>query len=412
MRNLWLIARKEFVVRARSGAYIASTLMMMLVLLGTTLAPSLIENQQKTEPLRLLVQDRTGAVAEPYREALEAAEAQGGRPVAVEIAEGPEGELLDRIESDGGALLVVEGDFPDGLKARLLSTSPSVLTTAGDVLAPLESIVRQARMARRGVDPALTEVVLHPLEIETRQVTADGAERDSDAFLASLLTGLGLVFSLYLVVLMNGTFVFQGVLEEKISRVVEVMASAVGPRQMLAGKVIGLGALGLAQFLCMLVAWLGGNLISRQISGVAAAPVRPDVALLALLFLVLGYVQAATLMAAAASTISRMEDSQTLMMPFSLILAVPMIMIAVLINNPNGTVATVLSLIPLFSPPVMVLRVVLGSVPGWQVALSVALLVLSAAFMTWAGGRVYKAAMLSYGGRPSLRQIWQYLRAG
>jgi ABC-2 type transport system permease protein len=409
MRNLWLVARREFVTRAKSGGYIITTLLMMVLLLGSNLAPAFFEERNKAEVIPLLILDQTGQVQGQLIPIL--GDRTGGQ-VNPQAVTGDEAALTDEVLKEGKALLVIEGTYPHQLKARLLAGSPAQLSNAGMILGPLEEVVRAARMQARGIDPAAAAEIMHPLETEAKQITASGQGRDQQAYMGSLLVALGIVMVLYMVVLTNGQFVFQGVLEEKVSRVVEVMTAAVGPGEMLVGKLIALGALGLIQFVGMILAWAGGTVLAKDLIDMPVQGIKTSGALLALTFLILGYILSASLMAAAAATISRMEDQNTVMMPIVVLQALPMVMTVSVMSDPNGSLAVVLSLIPFFSQSVMVMRVLLGDVPTWQIVTSIGLMVLTTAFSAWAGGRIYRAALLSYGARPSMRQLISYLRAG
>jgi ABC-2 type transport system permease protein len=410
---MWLVARREFIFRGKSGAYLISTVMMVIALLASSLLPAILEKQTKTEPLNVLLLDKTQMVAEPLKAAIGALPAgPGSRPVNLSAVTGDEESLMEQTRKEGKSLLIVEGSFPAGLKARFLGANPGALSGSGVVLGPLESIVRAARIKQSGLDPKIAQEILKPMQTETAQLAAKGGTRDQNQFLGAYLLAMGIVMCLYMVILINGQFIFMGVLEEKVSRVMEVMASNVTSGAMLAGKVLGLGALGIIQFAAMIAAWFAGSLVAKNLNSVTSSALSIGNIVLALTYMVLGYLLSATLFAAAASMISRMEDQQTVLTPLVLLIALPMMMLPMLMNNPNSTFAVVVSLIPFFSQSMMVFRVLMTDVPLWQILLSLVLMLASSIGATWAGGRIYRAAMLSYGSRPSLKQVWGYLKAG
>jgi ABC-2 type transport system permease protein len=411
MRNMWLVARREFVGRGKSSGYLITTVFMAIVLLGVTLLPVMMEGGEKSTPLNVILLDKTGAIAQPLQAALEAMKSQpGAREVFLDVQQADEATLIEQIKKEDRGLLIVEGTFPHALKARFLSTSPAMLNGGGVVMGPLEGIVRAARLQARGIDPAVTQEIMQPLVTETLQITETGEGRTSEDFMGSMMTALGVVMVVYMVVMLNGQFIFMGVLEEKVSRVVEVMAASVGPAEMLAGKVIGLGALGLIQFVVIMASWVGGNVISAQISDQPMGGVTVTGALTAFAFLVLGYVLAAALNAAAASTVSRMEDQTAVAMPVQMVQVVPYLMVVAVIMNPTGQLAEITSMIPIFSQTVMVARVLMGPVPLWQILVSIALMAATTVLFLWGGGRIYRAALLSYGARPNMKQVLGYLR--
>lgn len=414
MRNLWLVARREFTNRGRSSAYIISTVMVVAMLFFMTLFPAIMENRAKTEPLHVLLLDQTGAVAEPLKAALSvAAEQPGSRPTTLEPVTGPEAALRERVLKEKVGLLIVAGSFPDKVTLRYLGATPGNMTSGGAVIVPAEAVLRSAVLQQSGVDPALVQRMMRPAQIEMHQLTASGEERSQRDFAGSLSLAMGVIMTLYMVVLINGQFIFLGILEEKVSRVVEVMASTVSAGEMLAGKVLGLGALGVLQFLAMVAARLIGTRVATEMAGAPTEqPVGIGAALVILAFMVLGFLLISALMAAAAATISKMEDQQAVMMPVIFLVVIPMMLFPAMMNDPNGSMGVALSLIPFASQFLMPFRMMLTEVPAWQIALSLLLLLVTTMVVTWAGGRVYRAALLSYGGRPTLQKVWSYLKAG
>ncbi|MFZ5825526.1 MAG: ABC transporter permease [Bacillota bacterium] len=414
MRNLWLVTRREYVSRLKSGAYIASTAILMLVFFATTFLPSFFESSSKSKPLQVTVLDKTGQVFGPLQEMMKQMDQPEGstREVSLTRGEGDEAALVERARQGEFALLIVEGQFPGQLKARFLAAHLSALSDSRLVRGPLEAMVRSARMQERGLPPEVALEIMKPLDVEERQLTAGDTERSQEQFMGTLMLAMGAIMSIYMISMINSQFVFQGVLEEKVSRVVEVMAAAVRPTDMMVGKVLGLGALGLTQYFFMMGAWLAGNLFAREFTDMDTEPLSLDIALLIVIFVLLSYVLTATLMAALAATVSRMEDSQTVQSPVLIMMMVPMFLITPVMNDPNGPIAVVLSFIPIFTPIIMLMRVMLGEVAAWQVWLSIGVLVLTTALVAWASGRIYRAALLTFGTRPTMKQLWQYLKAG
>jgi len=409
LRNVWLIFRREFVQRGKTPGYILVTLLMAGLLLASSLLPTVMRGSTTAKDLTILLLDQTGRIAGPLESAIQTQTTAGS--IRIEQVTTDEPQLMERTKEPNLAVLIIEGTYPHSVKARYFAATPGMLQASAMILKPLEGLVRAARLLDRQIDPAVAAEVLRPLEIEERQVVA-GGQRDTGAFNSSILGVISAVMMIYMVVLMNGSFVFMGVLEEKVSRVVEVMSASVRPEEMLAGKVAGLGALGIIQFVCLGAAQVGGSLWAGKISGTPSPSMSPGVGLLAAVFLILGFALMATLMAAAASTVSRMEDANTMMMPFTMIMVLPLMFLTPIISDPNGKLATILSLIPFWTPQLMLLRVAVVDVPQWQVALSLVLLLVTTVVMVLIGARVYRAALLSFGARPTMKQLWGYLRVG
>jgi ABC-2 type transport system permease protein len=205
---------------------------------------------------------------------------------------------------------------------------------------------------------------------------------------------------LYFSILIYGGSLAQGVLEEKTSRVVELLLATMRPWQLMAGKIIGVGAAGLLQF--TLIGVIGA--VGAKLSGVFQLPDVTVVTVLAGLgWFLLGFLLFATLYAAAGSLVSRLEDLQAVVTPISILVVIPFVASFSLVSNPTGTTAVLLSLVPFFAPILMPLLIALGAASAWQVVLAVGLTIATTVVLAVLGGRVYANSVLRTGSRVRLR---------
>jgi ABC-2 type transport system permease protein len=248
-------------------------------------------------------------------------------------------------------------------------------------------------LARAGVDPAgLPQVAVTTLD--------DGG--DAQGVVVAIVG----VIVLYSLLILFAQFVAQGVVEEKSSRVVELLLATMRPWQLLAGKILGLGVLGLGQIAVIAAIGIGGALAFD----VVELPGELIGTVLWLLFwFVLGYALFASLFAVAASLVSRQEDLGSVLTPASLVLVAGFIVAVQAASDPDSTLAVVTSFVPGLSPMVMPVRQAAGEVAPWEVAVAVALMVVAIALVVRLGGRVYSGALLRTGGRTKVREA---LRAG
>jgi ABC-2 type transport system permease protein len=216
------------------------------------------------------------------------------------------------------------------------------------------------------------------------------------------------VVVLYSLLILFGQFVAQGVVEEKSSRVVELLLATMRPWQLLAGKILGLGLLGLAQMLVIAVVGVAGALVFDVVDlpGRLIGTVITVVA-----WFVLGYAFYASVFAAAASLVSRQEDLASVITPASLLLVVGFVISIQAAQDPTGTLSTVTSFIPGLSPLVMPVRQAAGGAEWWEVVVSVVLMLASIAAIVRVGGRIYSGALLRTGGKVKLREALQSERA-
>jgi ABC-2 type transport system permease protein len=211
------------------------------------------------------------------------------------------------------------------------------------------------------------------------------------------IIGIGVLYSL---LILFGQFVAQGVVEEKASRVVELLLATMKPWQLLAGKIIGLGVLGLAQIVVIAAVGVGGALAFDLVE-IPGDLVSTAVGVVA--WFVLGYAFYAAIFAVAASLVSRQEDLGTVIMPTTLILIAAFVVGIQGAANPDGTLATVTSFVPGLSPLVMPVRQAAGDVAWWEVGLAVLLMLVAIALVVRLGGRVYAGALLRTGGKTKIR---------
>jgi len=258
------------------------------------------------------------------------------------------------------------------------------------------------------VDPKVQNRVANPVNPQPVSLNDKGEVSTASPFSWLGDFVLPYLFAILFVVTIFTTsgFLLQGVSEEKEGRIIEILVSSISPTQLLAGKILGLGALGLIQVLF----WVGTGvgLVAMAVETFALGGViKLSLATVALgiVYYVLGYLLYATLMAVAGSLGTTQRESQQIASIFSVAAAIPWMIIGVIFSNPNATIAVVLSYIPLTSPVMMFLRLGFGSVPAWQTAISLVLLVVGIAFSLWAGAKMFRLGLLMYGKRPSLREL-------
>ncbi len=306
------------------------------------------------------------------------------------------------------ALLVVRGRFPDGLSVEWQSAKLNVLAEAKRIEAAVSRMAMRARAEALGLDAGVVDRLAQPVAVREVHLGAKAAGERELGFKVGLVFVMLMI--MYMGIIVYGAFVFQGALEEKTSRVMEVLVSAVRPFPMMAAKIVALGALGLTQFL------IAGSVLGvlmatgMALTGVDTGVLRPAlIGYLAVVFL-LGYFLYAALFAAAGSLVSRVEDSQATMAPVMMTVIISYFVSEVAVFDPDGRLAAVLSFIPFFTPTVMFARIVMAPPPAWQVGRSVLLLAAAVVGVMWLAGRIYRVGVLSYGIRPSLRDVVRFLQ--
>ncbi len=409
---VWAVIRREYLQRVRSKWFVIATLAAPVLMLALIVVPALVAGQGSQADRTIALVDRTGILTDR----VEAGLVRAGYTVErVASAEDEEPELSSRVqEGDLGSYLVVdEATLSRGAARMVVGSRPSLVRQVA-----IQQVLVQAAVAERlGGDDGTVGMLLAGGDLQLDVLTDGGAGVNDPAFAASYIGA----FLLYMTILLYAVSIMRSVLEEKTSRVVEIVISSMRPDQLMLGKILGVGAVGLTQ----LAIWgLAGTLIvSAGIPALLAAnptfaqaaelrAFLPGVGYLGLflVFFLGGYFMYSGLYAAVGAMCNTDEEAQQAQMPVILLLVVPIIFVTGVIDSPNAPLSVGLSLFPLFSPILMFARAATGAAPLWQVGLSVVGMALAVIAIAWVAGRIYKVGILMAGKRPTLPELLRWVR--
>lgn len=385
-RAVYLVARRELNTRLRTKSFVVSTAVSLVVLVGFVLAQSTVFDEERVTTIGL--NGQSIAVADSLTDAAEQLDREVRTTEVTDLTAGREQVAdgsLDVLVSGAPAALhvLVRGDLDPELRSVLNGV------VQRQVLAGLLASVEELN-----ANEVLATVASSGVEV--RSLEPADPQHEQRLALALIIVAL-----LYLSLLLYGSMVAQGVVEEKSSRVVELLLATIRPWQLLSGKVVGLGLVGLIQLASVGIV----GLLLAILTGVVTIPGTAAGTLAwGLLWYLLGYLLYATVFAAVGSLVSRQEDVQAVLMPITAVLVVAFVLgFAVLSRNPTGTAATVLSLLPPLSPILMPGRIALAAAPLWQVGLAVLLTLATTVVLARLGGVVYRNSVLHMGPRLRLR---------
>jgi ABC-2 type transport system permease protein len=412
--KLWAVVRREYLERVRTKGFVIGTILGPL-LMGAMMVVPLLAARSGSKPLRIAVQDASGALREAVEAGLRAARFDD--KARFEVVPGPGGDLPAREAALKKAVLAGELDGYVELMADAVATNEARyfgrnVSNRID-LRTLERAVSDVLVGRRlteaGLDATRVKALTKELDLKTIRLSASGEREDRGA---AVLMALILLMILYASILMWGSMVMTSVVEEKSSRVVEVMASGVPSTTLLAGKLLGVGAAGLTQFLVWSLSLLGVSLATAGFA--AGALTMPEITPLMLvsfvLFFLLGFLFYASLYAAVGASVNTVQEAQSLAFPVMLPILVGMVFFPAALEAPDGTLAFTLSMVPGISPLIMFLRIVVLTPPLWQIALSVGLLALAILGVLWVSARVYRVGILMYGKKPTFPELLKWVR--
>lgn len=391
-----IVAAREIRERSRSKAYRITSILTLLIVVGIIVVPTFFAGGTTEYDV--------GSVGDGNEEIVLAAELIGN--AGDEVRDEPSVNMTIVVFPDeaAGEAAVESGE----IDALLVEGTTIVTESAGgfgssSVVGLLQrgaSTVELERLAVENEEAAAEVIdVMTTDSLESVTLSGDDTDRESEGAIA--YAGM---FMLYLAILIYGTWILSGVTEEKTNRVVEVLLASVKPWQLLGGKIVGIGTLGLAQFgLTIIIA-----AVAIQYTGVLDLPELPVASVVNLiLWFIIGFLVYAVLFAAAGSLASRMEDAQTTSLPVTMVAVGAFFMSVLTLDNPTGTAAIIGTLIPFTAPFVVPVRVALEAIPWWQYALAILISVGAIVGLLLVAGRIYAGGLLQYGGRVRLRQAWR-----
>jgi ABC-2 type transport system permease protein len=415
MKGLIPVIKREYLQRVRSKWFVFGTVVAPVFLVGMMVLPIILETRSEEARRNVALVDETGVLAEAVTPRLE----EAGFTIRPE-AHGTEETLRSEVEEGelGGFIVLREDALTRGRVEYHGKEGPGTITGL-----TIRGIVAQAaveaRLAQAGIEMDY-EAILAGGELEVILLESDGAGLNGDdpqfigAFVGAML--------LYMTILLYAVAVMRATLEEKTSRVMEILISSVRPADLMLGKILGVGSVGLTQ----LAVWVGFGVLAFTMglpALVAARPdfVDPDLISQALpgmglwvLFVAVflgGYFLYSALYAAVGAMCSTEEEAQQAHLPVILLLIFPIMFLMPIIENPNSPMAVGASLVPFFSPILLYARAASGTVPLWQILVALSLLFGSVWVVAWIAGRIYRVGILMQGKRPTLPELWRWVRA-
>ena len=388
LRTVLLIVRREFLSRVRSRFFLIGTIVLVVLVAGFIVLQAEVLKGTTTNVTIGFVGAST-ALAQPL-----AASSGGGVTIQTQTVQSvSSGE--DQVRS-GSLDALVSGD-PSAPKVEYRSQlDPTVSTTLTSLV---QGVVFERALAGSGVDPAAIEAKVAAAGIHPVALDPNAAQQAQRTVVGVIVAAL-----LYVALIAYGQLVAMGVVEEKANRMVEILLSTVRPRQLLFGKVLGIGLVGFIQLTLVgavaLVVVMMTQAITAPAVGVAAV-------LGGLLWFVLGFVFYALIFAAGGSMVSRQEDVAAVNLPILLLLAGTYIVFLWVVANPDNPIGVVLSMLPPFAPVIMPARMATGDAQAWQVVVAVVLMLAAIGGMNALAARIYSNSVLRIGSRVRLADAWR-----
>jgi len=430
MNKIALILSREYFVRVRKKSFLITTIIVPLAIMAFYAATIYLSTRKSNEINKIAVIDDAnifnGKINSNEKTLL-----------FTLIKNETETSFVKKYKEKGyNAFLFISGDTTQKSLYQLHSQSSLSLSTMGSIEDLINSTLRNRELIANGIDPNEFEKLDNAVKIENTIDTEEGSKKGfaEISYIVSFACGL----LIYIMMMSYGTQVMRGVAEEKTNRISEVVISSVRPFQLMMGKILGIGAVGLTQFIIWMILMLtmqmaipllfpdvmnhmnnvsqisneNVSMLSETLQGISSLPIG-KIIFFFLFYFLLGYLTYASIFAAIGSVASEdQQEAQQLVLPVLMPIILGFVIMTNAVENPNSTIAVFASIFPLTSPIVMMGRITY-EIPIWQMALSMSLLIFSFIFFTWIAGKIYRIGILMYGKKISWKEMikWAFVKS-
>jgi ABC-2 type transport system permease protein len=407
MHKVWLIARREYLERIRTKAFIVSTIIIPVLMAGFLFGGHYMDTKNRSSISHITIVAADTQLALDLQKELEASKEN---KLIVDLISPPgpgTRKILDDEIDDkslDGYLWITPPTTPGGIPAVAYSSrniGPSATKTA--VGSALQTVLMRRQLAHRGMVNGDVDTLTQRIQVDQKK----HAPKSSTAVAYILF------FLMYMVVMLYGMNVARSIIEEKTSRVFEVLLATIRPEEMMAGKIIGVGGVGLTQVVIWMLAagLIGATPIGAMLAGGdMAISITPVEILFFLLYFIFGFLLYSSMAAALGAMTNSEQELQQLNMFLVMPLAFCMLMLPVIMTDPNSFWSKAVSLIPFCSPLLMNFRISLRMPAAWEIGLSFILMSITIYIIIWIASRIYRVGVLMYGKRPNLAEILRWLK--
>jgi len=413
MNKKLAVAKWEFLEKIKTKAFLISLILTPIIMVAFGVLPSLLAMKPDEESLVVGVVDESGEVAVQLAQKIEEKyKLADGQPNYI-VRELRDGTTTEELKTYGNKLIgsqEIEGYFYipatvfDSGMVEYRAENVGNFRTQERFSRTIEEIVIEWRAKKEGYDPVRLKQLMADIDVRSIKVTGEGEEKES-GFLETFFSAYVAIMMLMFLVLTSGQLLIRSVVEEKSNRLIEVLISSCSARDLMVGKIIGLSGLGIVQ----VTLWA---LIAVVVSAKFQTSVfQMDIFLIALIYFFLGYLLYSAIFVAAGSPVTTEQEAQQITGYVTLLLVFPIVLAMPVMQNPDSTLVKVLSFIPVLTPAVMVMRLPIQMPETWEILSTILLLILSVWGMMWVAGKIFRTAILVYGKRPSLGELFRWLRA-
>jgi ABC-2 type transport system permease protein len=424
MHNIMMVLRREYLERVTKKSFWLGTAVFPLLMVGLGFMPLLLVGLGGNEQKTIALVDGTGKLAAPLTRELADEKLKNGQPRYV-IENVPVSGSLD------DARKPLEERVREKRLYGILSVNADIDAkdafqfygrTVGDIksIAEFQSALRRSVIGLRfekaniAVDKELVAKLMAPVDMQTNELSTGGGSTKK-GFMEAYFGTFMFVMVLFMTLLLYGIATMRGILEEKSSRVMEVLLGSVSPDELMTGKILGIGLVGLTQVAIYAVTAGAVRIYlsaqgNPEMAGFLSAFTAGKMAFF-LVFFLLGYFMYTAMFACIGAVCNSEQEAQNLQSPVQMCLMLPMMATIFFVGQPDSTISVVVSLIPIFTPMVMFMRICVQTPPAWQIALSIALSLGATVLLFRGAAKVFRIGILMYGKRPTIPEIFRWARS-
>jgi ABC-2 type transport system permease protein len=422
VNKVWAVIRREFVERVRSKWFLISTVLGPVFMIVVTVLPAVLAGTGGGGRHIGLLDEGSGTLADRLVTQLETGNqfrvdrvttSESGAAAAL-------ADLTERVQVKAiEGFLVVTGATLESGKLEYRGQNVSSLRDMALLQAAARQAVMMERLTERGVDPGVVQESQAHISVSTLRISKKGTtgETGEATFFLAYIVG----FVMYMAIFLYSVNVMRSVLEEKQTRIIEVLVSSLRPFQLLLGKVVGVGSVGLLQMgvwgvaAAALIRYRLAVFAAFKVPAQAAAAIQlPAIAggmvALVLAYFLLGYLLYSAMFAVVGASVSTDSEAQQAQMPVVMLLIPGILVFPAVLNDPAGRLSHVMGLVPFWSPIIMPIRYAASDVPAAELAASLAILAVTVVAVVWVAARIYRVGILMYGKRPGIAELIRWAR--
>ena len=421
MRKVWLIVKREYITRVRTKAFIIGTMALPLLSMVILVISIFLAGGRSGNTVRIAILDEVGGLGGAVEKGLVQNKSKF-QPDAeiVRIVEKPSANQEIYFNSQvrdnelDGVLVLPQGLATGTAAAQFHAKSMQAMTLLGPIQRAVSDAIISRRLNEEGKQAGAAKNMFKLVQVQlVNPSTREQEDSSENNFAIAIIAGM----VLYMTLIVYGMSTMRSVMEEKSTRMIEILVSSIKPFHLLTGKIVSVAAVALTQYVVWGVTigalFASASSVTAFLRPGTSAPsvhLPPALLIYLVIFFLAGYFLYAALYAAAGAIVSTDEEAHQVQMPLTLLIVCSFLLFNVILNDPNSTLSVVLSITPFLSPILMTLRVALQTPPFWQIALALILSVLTTIWVIRISAKIYRVGILMYGKRPSLKELRRWLR--